>query len=65
LLALSHLARTGGNAKDAHLDMQRVFALPHTDHWNDDPWWTYDLAHVRDADTLVAQMHKMFGDLPR
>jgi tetratricopeptide (TPR) repeat protein len=65
LLALSHLARISGKAKDAHLDMQRVFELPHADPWNDDPWWTYDLAHVRNADALVAQMHKLFGDLPR
>jgi hypothetical protein len=65
LLALSELAHSQDDAEGALLAMQRVFALPRTDFRKDDPWWTYDLSHVRDAATLVAEMHKMFGGPPK
>jgi len=65
LLALSQLARNGDDVEDAYLALRRVFALPHTDFWKDDPWWIYDLSHVRDADALVAEMYKLFGRLER
>lgn len=65
LLALSQLARSSNDLKGALLALQRVFALPGKDSWKDDPWWIYDLAHVRDADALVAEMHKVFGGLSR
>ena len=63
LLALSQLARSSDDLEAALLSLERAFALPRQDPWKDDPWWTYDLAHVRDADPLVAEMHKMFGGL--
>jgi hypothetical protein len=65
LLALSQLAHSFNEIGDAFLALKRVFALPHTDFWKDDPWWTYDLSHVRDADALVAEMYELFGRLQR
>lgn len=65
LFALSQLADSSGDVEGAFLEIQRIFALPRTDPWKDDPLWIYDLSHVRDSDALVAEMHKMFGSLPR
>jgi hypothetical protein len=65
LLALSQLADSNGDVEGAFLAIQRVFALPRTDSRKDDPWWTYNLSAVRDADALVAEMHQLFGELPR
>jgi tetratricopeptide (TPR) repeat protein len=63
LLALSQLARNSDDLEGALLSLKRVFALPRKDPWKDDPWWIYDLAHVRDADGLIAEMRRMFGGL--
>ena len=65
LLALSQLAHSSDDVKGALLALERVYELPRLDLWKDDPWWTYDLSHVRDSDKLIADMHKMFGELPR
>jgi hypothetical protein len=65
LFALSELANNSGDVEGAFLAMQRVFKLPHTDSWRDDPWWTYDVSPVRDADALVSELYRMFGGLPR
>jgi len=65
LFALSQLARSSDDIENAFLALQRIFALPLNDPWEDDPLWIYDLSHVRDADTLVGEMHEMFGRLPR
>jgi tetratricopeptide (TPR) repeat protein len=65
LLALSQLAHSGDDVKGALLALQRVFDLPRRDFWKDDPLWIYYLAHVRDADVLVAEMHRMLGGLSR
>jgi len=65
LLALSHLARNNDDMEDAILAMQRVFELPLEDNREDDPWWNYDLSHVRDADILIRDMQHAFGELPR
>ncbi|MBN1568319.1 MAG: tetratricopeptide repeat protein [Acidobacteria bacterium] len=64
-LALSQLARNNDDTRSAWIAIQRVFALPRNDQWEDDPWWVYDLAHVRDADALVAEMQNAFGGLPK
>jgi tetratricopeptide (TPR) repeat protein len=65
LLALSQLARSGDDVSSALLHLQGVFALKAKDLWKDDPWWIYDLAHVRNAAALVTEMHRMFGALSR
>jgi tetratricopeptide (TPR) repeat protein len=62
LLALSQLALDSDDFEGALEALKRVFALPRKDRWNDDPWWVYDLAHVRDADALVGEMRKLFGE---
>jgi hypothetical protein len=61
LLALSHLARSEDNTPDALQALQRIFELPRGDPWKDDPWWTYDVAHTRDAAALVEQMYTIWG----
>jgi len=65
LFALSQLANSSGDVEGAFLAIQRIFELPRTDSWKDDPWWTYDVSAVRDAEALLAQLYQMFGGLPR
>jgi len=65
LLALSQLALDGDDFEGALAALKRVFALHPRDGWNDDPWWVYDLAHVRNAEGLVEELQKMFGELPK
>ena len=65
LLALSQLAHSDNDVNGALLSLQRVFGLPHTDRWNDDPWWIYDVSHVRDATARMDEMRKAFGGLPK
>ncbi len=65
LLALSQLAHSSDDVNGALLALQHVWELPRADLWKDDPWWTYDLSHVRDAEKLVATMHNAFGGLPQ
>ena len=62
LLAISQLALDNNNTEDALRALQRVFGLQIKDRWNDDPWWVYDLSHVRDAAALVAEMQKKLGE---
>jgi tetratricopeptide (TPR) repeat protein len=61
LLALSRLANQDGDINSAFSTLQRVFALKVQDTWKADPFWNYDVAHVRDALALVAEMYSMFG----
>jgi len=62
LLAISQLALDNDDTEGALRALQRVFGLQIKDRWNDDPWWVYDLAHVRDAAALVAEMQKKLGE---
>jgi tetratricopeptide (TPR) repeat protein len=62
LLAISQLALDNGDTEGALRALQLVFGLRIKDRWNDDPWWVYDLAHVRDAAALVAEMQKKLGE---
>jgi len=64
-LALSQLAHSSGDAKAAFLAVQNVFALHIRDPWNDDPWWAYDVSHVRDAAGLMVEMRRGLGGVPR
>jgi tetratricopeptide (TPR) repeat protein len=61
LLALSHLADRSDDLDGTNSLLQRVFALNVKDIWKDDPWWSYDVAHVRNASVLIAEMYRMFG----
>jgi tetratricopeptide (TPR) repeat protein len=65
LFALSQLADNSGDIAGSLLAIQRVFELPRTDSWKDDPWWNYDVSPMRDADALVIELRQMFGELPR
>ncbi len=65
LLALSQLARAVGDSQSALMNIQKVFELPAGHSQTDDPWWYYDLASVRNADTLLSGMREAFGGLPR
>jgi len=65
ILALSQLAHSDNDTEHALDNIQRVFELPRHDSHNDDPLWAYDLSHVRDADVLIEEMHRMFGELAR
>ncbi len=65
LLALSQLAQIDGDAESAFSAVQRVFELPRQNIREDDPWWVYDLSHVRNADALIEGMQKTFAELPR
>jgi tetratricopeptide (TPR) repeat protein len=63
LFALSQLAHSTGDPEGALAALQRVFALQPGKRPNGDPWWNYDLSHVREADALVSGMYKAFGEL--
>jgi hypothetical protein len=65
LLALSMLARKGGDSQTAAISIRQLFALPSPRSLGTDPWWIYDLSHVRNAPSLMANMHKMFGEIPQ
>jgi tetratricopeptide (TPR) repeat protein len=65
LLALSQLARSDNDVKEALLDLDRVFALPHGDLWSDDPWWVYNQAHVRDSVARIEEMYRILGESPQ
>lgn len=65
LFGLSRLARIGNDAEGARAAVERVFELPSDESpGHNDPWWRYDLSHVRDAEALVAKMHAMFTKPP-
>jgi tetratricopeptide (TPR) repeat protein len=65
LLALSHLASRDGDPASLPPAMKQVLSMPITDPQREDPWWDYDVAHVRSANDVMAEMRKAFGELPR
>ncbi|MBZ5499998.1 MAG: hypothetical protein LAP85_26675 [Acidobacteriia bacterium] len=65
LLALSHLAGGAGDPAGMLPAMKQVLTLPVMDPKREDPWWDYNVAHVRNASELVAEMRKAFGGLPK
>jgi tetratricopeptide (TPR) repeat protein len=65
LLALSQLAQSSGDSEGALAALQRVFALQVSDNSKDDPWWAYNVSHVRSAAAHVSEMYKLFGGSPQ
>jgi hypothetical protein len=65
LLSLSQLARSDNDVKGALQALDRVFVLPRRDLWQDDPWWIYHQAHVRDSVVLIENMYKLLGERPQ
>jgi tetratricopeptide (TPR) repeat protein len=59
LLALSALAWRRGERDAALTQIQRVFDLP-AGAEREDPWWTYHVAHWRNADQLLAELRRPF-----
>jgi hypothetical protein len=56
------LARISNDPDNASLAVERVLALKRKDPWADDPWWTYDMSHVRNADALIEEMRRALGE---
>lgn len=61
LLALSQLARQAGDAPRARQAFDWLAGLPADSDERDDPWWTYDRAHARDADRQLAAARQAFA----
>jgi hypothetical protein len=59
------LAQTNNDAENERLFIQRMLSLKRNDFWRDDPWWAYNLSHVRDTNSLIEEMYKKFGELLR
>jgi tetratricopeptide (TPR) repeat protein len=55
-LALSLLARSGGNAAGALTALAPIFSLPDDPMERPDPWWAYDKGEGRYASTLMADL---------
>lgn len=64
LLALSQMDRNEDDIEAAFLKLQQIFTVS-SESGSEDPRFTYDLAHVRDAPTLLAEMYRVFGELAR
>ena len=65
LLGLSRLAHIDGNNKEALLGVAMVIESPEGRNILDDPWWSYDVFHVRNAPELIWELYKEFGEQPR
>jgi tetratricopeptide (TPR) repeat protein len=62
LLALSHLAHSSGDSERAFEALQQIFALKPPNPSDNDPWWNYDLSHVREAEELVSKAFEGLGE---
>jgi tetratricopeptide (TPR) repeat protein len=58
-LALSLLARSGGNAAAARTALAPVFSLPDDPMERPDPWWVYHKGEGRSASVLLAELTRM------
>lgn len=59
-MALSQLAKRSGDGTAALSAIQQVLRLPANEGERDDPWWTYHVVQGRAADTLLAEVHRVF-----
>ena len=61
LLALSQLARRGGDRPSALRAIERLFVIPADDRdEKNDPWWWYYVAQGRDAELMLDAMQQPF-----
>jgi tetratricopeptide (TPR) repeat protein len=60
LLGMSFLARSNNDTGGALNAVTRMLALRADASEPNDPWWAYDIAHVRDADALIAEMYSAY-----
>jgi tetratricopeptide (TPR) repeat protein len=63
LLGLSQLARVSGDFNGASLAVQKIFKLPSGGSIPEDPWWVYDVSHVRNVSALISEMYREIGGL--
>jgi hypothetical protein len=45
--------------------MEQILSSPEEIRSRYDPWWNYDVSHVRNAGDLVKAMRQALGGLPR
>jgi tetratricopeptide (TPR) repeat protein len=62
LLGMSILARDNNDMGGALNAVQRMLALRGDAAALDDPLWSYDISHVRDADALIAAMYAAYQE---
>jgi tetratricopeptide (TPR) repeat protein len=65
LLALSELAHSDGDIRNAAVAIERAFAVAADGRRRKDPRWKYDLVPEDQEDALLLKMRKAFGELPR
>ncbi len=65
LLALSYLERWSPDSSRRYKVMEQILTWSDQKSLLQDPWWGYDVSHVRDAEALMAEMRKTIGGLPR
>ena len=62
-VAQGALARRRGDRTGALAGIERVFELAAAFPDGEDPWWTYDIAAGRNAETLLRELTQMFRDV--
>jgi tetratricopeptide (TPR) repeat protein len=65
LLALSELAHSDGDIRNAAIEIERAFAVAAYGRRRNDPRWKYDLVPEDQAAALLLKMRKAFGELSR
>jgi hypothetical protein len=65
LLALSELAHSDGDLRNAAIEIERAFAVAANGRRRNDPRWKYDLVPGNQATALLLEMRKAFGELSR
>ncbi len=63
LLSLSQLALSSGDFANASLSVQKVFGLPTGSEIPEDPWFSYDISHVRDCPALLLEIYRVYRGL--
>jgi tetratricopeptide (TPR) repeat protein len=65
LLALSELAHSDGDIRNAAIEIERAFAVAANGRRRNDPRWKYDLVPEDKASALLLAMRQAFGELSR